>query len=398
MNEESLSSSSTPIDSTQAVTGSEYLPTEDSSQFVSEGVALSVDESFAPALIEQLPQMSVEQLLKLENLLTREFSELSKAYVEARKGRVSTLLKRVDAQIKVCQDNDAEWTDIYLLQLSLLEDYVSHPKRAMLFPEEFQEFLDSVKLPWELDDLFSERKVELPFADYFLRIIQPHLKELMAINNGKNYELAFLDQLAEKNRVILWNQCRYDMIEYKEKLVRQTYEELAKLHRDYFGVDANESFISLNKSYYRSVVPLGVSEAKEPSHQVRLASDNIDSFNDIDNTYCKNNRIQNTSSKYDILASLNTFDREQSLYKIPQQENARVKLAGCLGLNDSDINADLQLLRRCSHKRPVENNEMLAGDLQHTKPRSLLYKDVLQMNQKQSQMKLVPIDGAPASP
>lgn len=358
---------------------------------------ISPEVPFAPLIIDQLPNMTIDQLAKLESQLSKEFSDLSRNYLDARKSRIDTLIKNVDAQIKTFQDNDAEWTDLYLNQIKALEDYVAYPEAVMQRAEKFHELIESVKLPYELDDVFSGRKDTLPFANYFRRIIQPHQKELMALSHLRTYLTMLVDQLAEKNRVILWNQVRSDIVEHKDKLIKDTYEELYQLHKEYYGVNSNEICNLDNQSYYRSVVPAPIPEPNEQL-QARLSTDNIDSFNDIDNRYFKKNKIEITSTKYDALDQLHNFEQEQSSYAIPQLDNARVVLAGCLGLGEADIDADLTLIR--GRKRGANDKEATGGsskqktsdETSSLEPKRLLYQDVLNMNRKSSQISITPLN------
>lgn len=355
------------------------------------------DVPFSPTLIEQLPNMSVEEITKLEILISREFSALSRDYLEARKSRIDSLLKSVNAQIKIIQGHDAEWTDLYLNQLAALEDYIAYPEALVQHSKRFKELLGSVKLPWELDDLFHSRGDQLPFAKYFQQIILPYQKELMALDNQRNYSSALVDQLAEKNHFILWNQYRADIVEYKEKLVRQTYAELAELHEEYYGINSNEMLVRGNKSYYRSVVPVSGSDLNE-STQMRLAPTNIDSFSDIENRYHKKNKIEITSSKYDALERLRVFNTEQGKHAIPQVYDATVKLVGCLGLTEEDISADLALissqtrvLKENLQRNSGSNSENGEEKIKEAKG-PLLYKDVINMNKKESTIEFIPFN------
>lgn len=360
MNEDTYSSSTTPVEASQMDATSDTVYNDLNLPHTSEQLDLAPDEPFTPAMIECLPQMSIEQLSKLESQLSKEFTNLSRDYINARKCRVLSLIKNVDRQIKIFQDNDADWTDDYFGQLKALEDFISHPESAMQLSEEFKLFLKSVKLPWELDDIFSSRKETLPFAEYFQRIILPHQKELVALDNLKNYLTSLVDELAEKNKVILWKQCRADVVEYKEKLIRETYEDLELLHKEFYGVNSNEALILRNNAYYRSTVPLLIPDHDEIT-QARLSTSNIDSFYDIGNPYCKKNKVEITSTKHDALDRLKRFENDQSQYSIPQIQGASVKLAGCMGLNMHDIDEDLALIRGLkgvdSSTAPVTTNK-----------------------------------------
>lgn len=403
MNGDSVSSSATPPDSSHMDTATDGLSQDDRLVSPLQDDGRARDEPFSPSLIKNLPNMSVEQLSKLESQLSREFSELSRDYTDARRTRIDYLLKNVNSQIKTFQDNDADWTDLYLNQLSALEDYVAHPEEAMQHSKEFQELLESIKLPWELDDLFNTRRHELPFAKYFQRIIQPHQNELMALDNLKNYSTRLVDLLAEKNKMILWNQYRADVAEHKEKLVTQTYEELAQLHREFYGVNSNEMLSLDNKSYYRSVVPAPIPELTE-STPIRLSSKNIDSFNDFDNVYYKKHKIEITSTKYEALDGLHSFATEQNKYKIPQLDTAHVRLAGCMGLTEADIDADLALLRfhKDNQSKDSTSREFIEKGMDSeklpqnsTESERLLYRSVLDLKKKDSEVPLVPLDSLP---
>lgn len=401
MNEESYSSSTTPGDTANMESNIESSFLGEKSGALLEELGINIDDPFNPAIIEHLPELSVEQLSKLENQISQEFAELSRNYIDARKSRVSSLLKNLDVQIKKFQDNDAEWTDIYFNQLSALEDYTAHPEDAQKGSEKFEAFLDTIKLPWELDDLFKTRKLQLPFADYVQRIIQPHQQELVAFNNLKNYLTTLVDQLLEKNRVILWKQYHADVVEYKEKLIQQTYEELSQLHKEYYGVNSNEEYNLRNKFYYRSVVPMPMTDSAEYP-QARLSSQNIDTYYDIDNVYCKKNKIEITSTKYETLGKLTNFNKEQHLYAIPQIQEANVILAGCMGLNEEDIDADMLLLRGNNYKKRkgADNSKVCIAEIQSEgKPsdRQLLYKDVLDMNRKKSEIEIQPYGENPVT-
>lgn len=310
---------------------------------------------FEPETISRLPQFTIPQLNKLEEQIHREFSSLAQQYLTARVPRNDVLLAKIELQIKQFQQNDNSWAKIYNLQVRNIERLLHNTETLAMadrgylpseiqrslsqFEEDLSTLCSSVELPLNLDDVFADRKAALPFADYFAEIVNLHEAQLQALLNQKCYQTELVDSLAEKNKIIIWKHYRNDVVEYRERLITQTYEELEKLNNEFLGISSQHDLAAANDAYYRSVLPLQSDDL--PAHKAHgIFSDQL------------RNRICLTDTKMAYLNQLHEFESQQAKYKIPQLDPATVRLAGCMGLTESETEADLALIRSMAEPGP----------------------------------------------
>lgn len=326
---------------------------------------LDMSGPFEPEMIANLPQLSIQQLSKLEECISEEFASLAQEYVAARKSRVEYMQKNVESQIKKFQHNDSSWSNFYNQQVQLIETLSTltensvikdnsssrhhnkyHHASALDFEKELQQLMASLELPLDFDDVFKHRMGDLPFAEYFREIVDLHKAQLVALMQLNRYQSDLIETITEKNKVILWKQYREDVLEYKNKLINETRQELENLHNEYHGINSNASVANTNMHYYRSVVPVEISKSDSRHGAQRLLSTKIhDKYHGVDNIYYRNNRVEITDTKIAAQKRYREFSQQQNKYKIPQLNTVSVKLGGCLGLTKEELDADLALIR-----------------------------------------------------
>lgn len=317
-------------------------------------------QGFSPSIIPSLSTMSLDQLSQLEEELLQEFASLSREYVRSRGTRIEYLLGVINKHLNVSRDHDLEWAQKYAYEVDLIglliqgtEDSVlthrtarSSTANGETFEEELRELMANLHLPLATDAIFSSRVKELPFAHQFEKTIEPYKKQLSALWLQKDYQVNMIDTLTEINKVISWKQYRQDVLNYRRKLIDQTYSELNSLYEDYHGIRDNSLAAQQEERYHRSVISTDdIKYGAADYEQSRLCRGNIDTFLDINNVYYKNNKIATTRFKKEALKSLHTFESAQAAHKIPQVENATVRLGGCMGLSEQEVDQDIEAIR-----------------------------------------------------
>lgn len=331
--------------------------------------------TFSLSIIPSLSTMSLDQLSQLEEELLQEFASLSREYVRSRDTRIDHLLTVIDKHLKLSLAHDSEWAEKYAYEVELIallihgtEDAVvargtikGHRGNNEKFEEELQELMTNLQLPLATDGIFSTRVKELPFAHQFEKTVEPYKKQLNALWLQKDYQIGMIDTITEDNKVISWKQYRQDVLNYRQKLIDQTYGELTSLYEEYHGIRDNAIAVQDEARYHRSVISTDdIKYGAADYEQSRLGRGNIDSFYDIDNVYYKNNKIATTSFKTEALKSIQDFESAQAAYTIPQVDQAVVKLSGCMGVSEQELDQDLEAIR--SKRRRVETVEAASQD------------------------------------
>lgn len=370
--------------------------------------AFSLTGSFESELISKLPAMTSEQLSQLEELLSKEFSDLSGEYLKARETRVDDILATIDCQIKRCKAKDQEWTQKYNYESDLIDRLANNTENQILagskgtgshrtissvqkFDREVTDLMSSLVLPIELDDIFGAREGQLPFAPQFHRIIQQYRIQLDALINHKEYQENLVDQNVEKTKAILWKQYRREALEHRQRLIDETYLELNELYKEYHGIKDNNFFNVNADKYYRSVVSVDdMKQDAEEKQQRRFSLENTDSYYDIDSRYYKINRIQITDTKMAALDRVNRFEAQQRNYLIPQVEEADVKLSGLQGLTKEETESDLMLLRK-NIRHNVKKSSGPSSPLKSNQSVSE-FQAVLGINRIPSQVEMKPLE------
>lgn len=360
------------------------------------------DIGFDPAQIARLPAMTLEQLSQIEEQLSREFSSLSREYVQARSSRAEHLLTLINLQISAVQDHDQEWSKRYNFEIESIECLANNTENRILaqsrlgpppkdvveslaeYELELKELLCNMQLPLELDDIFKGRQEKLPFAQYFEKILKPFGAQLTALANENTYQKNLISSHVEREKQVIWKQYRRDVVEHRQHLIDLTYRDLNKLYEEYHGVNANEVANKEMAQYHRSVVSTSDMKHTDEYQQLRLATENNDSYYDLDNVYYKKNKIALTGTKTAALERLNTFAAQQQNYSIPQREDATVVLGGCSGLSQQEVDSDLAILsQRVVAEKRVEMPEEAATNN---------YKELLSINKESSQLAMQPLE------
>lgn len=366
------------------------------------GPKFAVGDTFDPKLISSLPGLSSDHLSQLEEMLSSEFSSLARQYLEARAVRVDQMLAAIDTQIKNCQQSDRQWSDKYAAEMELISRLGTHTESQILagnkkssptsmqaFDLEIDDLMAHLVLPTVIDDLFSGRGDQLPFAPQFHRIIQQYRAQLDALANQKTYQTELVEENVEKTKTLLWKQYKLDASEYRQKLIDDTYLELNELYQEYYGIKDNSVATTDAASYYRSLVSVEDMRRENDENQHQFAVTNIDSYYDIDDRYYKNNRVQITDAKRAALDRLHTFHAQQTNYSIPQVEEATVHLSGLQGLTQEETDSDLLLLRSTSTK--VAEDKPKSGSISTSPNPASEFQAVLDTDRAPSQVEMKPL-------
>lgn len=340
--------------------------TDQKNKMVQHGIIFDAEHSlrmpiYDPALIPQLPHMSVQQLNMLESQINQEFSTLAHEYLKARLSRLNSIINHLDANIENSRASDGHWSLFYNLQLQVInelnhitEDLILDgtkfsSKQIIESPHELETRLDSLitsmKLPLEYDELLNGENETLPFKDFFSEIIDYHKVQLSALLKLEAYHSRYMESITEINKTLTWKRCKLDISEYKEELINKTFEELRNLNDEYYSITPLLSLALSDKLYYKSNVPVTSMKEPEPGSQLRLELGNIDPYYDIDNIYYKKNQLEISDTKRAVLAGDKRFKASSNRHPIPQLERVTIKLDGCVGLSAEEAEADLSTLR-----------------------------------------------------
>ena len=356
-------------------------------QELQDSKSIDISGPFDPEMIAYLPKMSIQHLSKLEDYIGNEFASLAREYVTARKARVQYMLKAVEHEIKKFQHNDTSWSKLYNQQVQRIETLTNFTENNIIkantstrlhgklnqcriseFNSELEDLIADIELPLHLDDVFEHRLDELPFAEYFREIINLHKGQLDALLRHIQYQSGMTESITEKNREILWNQYRHDVLEYKGKAINQICNELEELHKEYYGVSSSSNMTISDGRYYRSVVPIEMSKAAAQHSSLHFSSiKNHDMYHGVDNVYFRNNRIEITDSKLAAQRTAREFADQQKKYKIPQLDTVSIKLGGCFGATKDEMESDLVLIRlnnQISSDKDYLDDEMIGEDLE----------------------------------
>ncbi|KAM9887050.1 hypothetical protein OXX69_013464 [Metschnikowia pulcherrima] len=88
-------------------------------------------------------------------------------------------------------------------------------------------------------------------------------------------------------------------------------------------------------------------------------------YHGVDNVYFRNNRIEITDSKLAAQRTAREFADQQKKYKIPQLDTVSIKLGGCFGATNDEMESDLVLIRsnnQISSDKEYLDDEMIGED------------------------------------
>lgn len=358
--------------------------------------------NFDPAVIAKLPGMTMEQLTMLEDELSREFSSLAREYIQARRYRVDHLLSLTEKHIQSSQENEKKWTESYAKKVEaisrlatttetrILDNNTASPTEDTLaeYEKELHNLLANLQLPAEVDDIFGDRQAQLPFSESFRKNLLPFCNELAALAAENRYQTQLIEDSLQREVLGIWKRYRRDAMEYRQELINKTYLDLSNLYKEYHGVNAQEMANQNSSKYYRSVVSVNDMRSKDEYGQKRSSSRNTDSYYDIDNPHVKRNKIELTATRRAVLDQIAEYEVHQQSQSIPQCETARVRLGGCAGLSQLEVNSDLAVLR----SGVVERTEPRVVDLDKEHMLTESYKELLDSNRENSRLTMVHLE------
>lgn len=313
---------------------------------------MSLPALFDPYTITKLPAMSIEQLTQVEELLAREFSELSRAYVDARQPRLNTMISELDRQIEQLQEKDDAWSAVYKREVEAITRLTYAVENALIENEEppniddyeleFRQRMDFAVLP-KVEFLVT-LNTSLPFSAQMQQLARPYEEQLEEIGNGQKYQDQLLDANLERNKQIIWERYRQKIGDAKMALVEKLERELHELEESRRGIRIERELVDLSEKYSRAV--LSVEDfVLGPDDLVLTGPKNIDTARGFKNRHMKNHRIEITAAKERFLSSLHKFEAQQAAHSIPQIDGI-VRLAGCIGLTELEMLDDLTAMKQ----------------------------------------------------
>lgn len=318
----------------------------------------SVEDEFPESAIPGLPALPAEQLQQYEETLSREFETLSKEYVESRTSRIAHMLDVIKHHIKVFSDNDKRWAKVYAFEMKTIENIRTNTEDVILahaktgaakhliesldeYELELTEMFNNIQSPLDFDHVFGTDSEKLPFEHDFARVTSPFKNALETAKMENKYQTLMVRNNVDTNRAIVWKQYYKDLQGRKEEMIRDTYAQLAQLHREYLGVSENDIRAKDLQHYYRSVI--STANIKDHLAAEKSAHNNNDTFHDSNNTYYKKNRIELTNAKNSIWAEMLRHSSAQNRGSDP---GTHLRLASCLGLDEGEIESDLLALKQ----------------------------------------------------
>lgn len=334
---------------------------------------------FQDGTLPELPFKSQEDLNKYEASLQDEFKTLSHEYTLSRQSRINHMISAINYYLKILSENDKNWSKIYNFEIDTIqhiktntEDMIltelrlSNTKDVITTLDEYElelaELLDNIQSPLEFDEIFSgslnkKSGSNLPFPLQFEAIIKQYEQQLKAVTVENNYQTNLVKTSLGGNRMILWKQYYNELLSYKKQKITETYEELNKLHKEYNHVDDTHLYINDTKNYNKSVI--SINDLKPPNYP-----GNQDGFYHTDNRMYKNNRIELTNIKQKVLYDHKTFSQQQNINN-SHRDVVDVKLNGCTGLSQTEIDHDLLTIRnKGRYEVPVDEDVQMEVDIE----------------------------------
>lgn len=313
---------------------------------------MSLPALFDPYTITKLPSMSVEQLTQVEELLAREFSQLSRSYVEARHPRLNIMISELERQIEQLQEKDDSWSAVYKREVEAITRLTYAVENALLENEEppnvdeyeveFQQRMDFAVLPKV--EFQVTLNTSLPFSAQMEQLARPYEEQLQEIGNGQKYHDQLLDANLERTKQIIWERYRQKIGDAKMARIEKLERELHELEEEQRGARIERDLVDLSEKYNRAV--LSVEDfVLGPDDLLQTGPTNIDTARGFKNRYMKNHRIEITAAKERFLSGLHTFEAQQAAHSIPQIDGT-VRLTGCMGLTELEMLDDLTAMKQ----------------------------------------------------
>lgn len=83
-------------------------------------------------VLEEVANMSVDELTNLEQQLASEFNTLSKEYLESRLSRINTILDKLNSLIKYATANDKSWLKIYNFEIETINSIMTNTEDLII--------------------------------------------------------------------------------------------------------------------------------------------------------------------------------------------------------------------------------------------------------------------------
>lgn len=235
-------------------------------------------------VLEEVANMSVDELTNLEQQLASEFNTLSKEYLESRLSRINTILDKLNSLIKYATANDKSWLKIYNFEIETINSIMTNTEDLIIsnngdlknkpdllksideYQEELKEIFKNLQSPFDFDSTFrydNDDKLndgsnpnlsKLPFSHLFNDYFKKHRDALNAIIKEKDYQANLLHNNLYGNRVILWKQYYNKLNQQKQKLIDKTNDQLNQLYKDYYHLNEQKNLDFSERHYYRSLL------------------------------------------------------------------------------------------------------------------------------------------------
>lgn len=339
--------------------------------------------------IEDLQQMSLEQLNQYQDKISLEFKTLSKDYLNKRLSRINVMLEKLNSLIKLATANDKSWLKIYNFEIETINNIMTNTEDLIMvgnktipnkpdllksmdeYEVELREIFSNLQSPFDFDDTFKydngeiSSKLEnthrhlskLPFPFLFNQSFKPHRDELKSISLEKDYQLKLIRNNCQNNSTIVWKQYYAKLNQSKNKLLQDTQLKLNQLYKDYHHLNESRNEELLDRYYYRSLL--------SPQYLMETINDkiNITNTDDLD-AVMKTNHDSNYVELDTRLKPKNKIElsmirqQEKSNDNLVNSTHAAIKrrysqafkypdaAATAYSLNQSRIDDDLQLIRR----------------------------------------------------
>ncbi|RLV83550.1 hypothetical protein JA9_004779 [Meyerozyma sp. JA9] len=292
-------------------------------------------DSFSGISLRDIANLSPDSVAKLEAQLAEEFKDTSKAYLKARLSRISHNLESLRNVIGYITKQETQWTRKQKDELSrvqalkseaensaLREDGTKYSRRREDPDVELQHLIDNLASPAHYDTILGGNMVsEVPFAEDLRKIISPIRAELAAIDQDNTYQEQLIRSITNKSVEILWEQYRQGLLDNKNRMIDETYEQLSNLEREYYDLVPNKIKNEQMDQYHKSVVPVTsikrhhdelVSKEDLANSKFRQESPspyNQDSHYSVKSRFVRNNRIEITNARREALESLQLSQR-----------------------------------------------------------------------------------------
>ena len=290
-------------------------------------------DSFSGISLRDIANLSPDMVAKLEAQLAAEFKDTSKAYLKARLNRISQNLELLRNIIGYITKQETQWIRKQRDEISRVQALKSEVENSCLREDgtnyyarlrgredpdvELQQLIDNLASPAQYDTILGGNMVlEVPFADDIRKIITPIRAELAAIDHDNTYQEQLIRSITKKSVEILWQQYRQGLLDNKNRMIDETYEQLFNLEREYHDLVPNKIKNEQLDQYHKSVVPVTsikrhhdelVSKedlSNSKFRQEAVSPYNQDSHYSVKSRFVRNNRIEITNARKEALRSV----------------------------------------------------------------------------------------------